>query len=305
MAKMRRNHQRSSKGSSFAVRGFLVTVLLMTFLIYGFLKIGPDYINSNEDLQEEDYREVVIDPEVDYLPKGDSKDIVYHKYYALSYNENNEQADWVAYRLTKKSLQAPNVKRAKNFRPDYNVKTQSAFHRDYSNSGYTRGHLVPAADMAFNQQAMEECFYMSNMSPQIRPFNNGIWRELEEAVRDWAYDNHEIYIVSGPIFYDKQKKYIGQNRVAVPDAFFKAVSDVRSPGQKSIAFIIPHKVSDNHLDEYAMSVDELEEELNLDLFPDAYIDRNEENKIESTHNINDWRVEKWRYNARVEKWNHQ
>ena len=90
-----------------------------------------------------------------------------------------EQAEWVYYSLSQSNLLAPKVPRFDYFNPDPKVKSKSAVHSDYSNSGYTRGHLVPAGDMSYDKQGMKECFYMSNMSPQPRVFNNGIWKELE------------------------------------------------------------------------------------------------------------------------------
>ncbi len=80
----------------------------------------------------------------------------------------------------------PWVDRQGDFRPDDKVKTGSATPADYRSSGYDRGHLVPAADMAFSAEAMSATFVMSNISPQARNFNNGVWRELEELTRSWA-----------------------------------------------------------------------------------------------------------------------
>lgn len=304
MAKFRQNHARHSRGSSFAVRGFIVTIVLFGLLLFGFYKLGSLLELNAPDHQDKEL--ITFDPEkIDFLPEGHDSDVVHHQYYSLGYNEDHEQADWVAYRLTKESIQKPNVEREKQYRPDYNVKSRSAFHRDYSNSGYTRGHLAPAGDMAFNQEAMRESFFMSNMSPQLRSFNNGIWKELEETVRNWAYENEEVFVITGPIFYNRPTKKIGENRVAVPDAFYKAILDITTPSQKSIAFVIPHELSELHLSEYALSVDELELVLGFDVFPDLYLDRNEENQLESAFNLLDWSFDDRKFRARVEKWNHQ
>ena len=75
------------------------------------------------------------------------------------------------------------------------VKTGSARDADYKASGYDRGHLAPAADMGWSTQAMQESFYYSNMSPQLPAFNRGIWKQLEELVRDWAIAEDTILIV--------------------------------------------------------------------------------------------------------------
>ncbi len=287
MAKFRKNHSKSSKGKSFALRGFMVTGILFLLLFFNFYK----YASFDEDSTHNDLQ-ILSDDEINYLPTGSSSQIIRHRYYSLAYNENNEQADWVAYKLTKQSIQIPNVKREREYRKDYKVKTGSAIHSDYSHSGYTRGHLAPAGDMAFNTTAMKESFFMSNMTPQIRAFNNGIWKELEENTRDWAYRNDEIYIVSGPLFNLENPTQIGKNNVAVPDAFYKAILDIKSPSQKSIAFIVPHEKSDIHLSEYAVSIDYLENVCSFNLFPDLYIDEEEEQELESGMDIKlyDYRI---------------
>jgi endonuclease G len=91
------------------------------------------------------------------------------------------------------------TKRKDNFRSDPKVKTGSAALSDYKGSGYDRGHLAPAADFKWSATAMSESFYMSNMSPQVPGFNRGIWKNIESTVRNWAVENDEIYIVTGPV----------------------------------------------------------------------------------------------------------
>ena len=119
-----------------------------------------------------------------YLPSQQSNgQIVHHANYTLQYNEEHEQASWVAYRLTSHHLQNPSTKRKDNFRSDPKVKTGSATLSDYKGSGYDRGHLAPAADFKWSSTAMSESFYMSNMSPQVPGFNRGIWKKLESKIR--------------------------------------------------------------------------------------------------------------------------
>lgn len=143
------------------------------------------------------------------------------------------------------------------------------------------------------------------MTPQSKALNGGIWRELEENVRDWAYDNDELFVVSGPIFHSSNPKRIGKStKVAVPDAFFKALLDIEGNKQKSIGFIIPHERSDKHLKEYAVSVDEIERVTGIELFDDLMED-GIESQLESTFDMQRWRVDKSRFNQRVRHWNNQ
>ncbi len=285
------------------------TVLLIVAIFGGYSFID-DFINSSGSSHSAAYEGSNTQSVSDYTPSFTSTDdsylpsvtgknqLVKHQYYSLSYNEKNEIPEWVAYELTRESLQAKNVKRAKRFNSDPKVKSRSAKHSDYTHSGYTRGHLAPAGDMAFNETAMKECFYMSNMAPQIRPFNNGIWKELEETVRDWAYDKGSLYVVSGPIM-EGISEQIGNNKIGVPKSFYKILLD----GNDGIAFNIPHDRLEDRLETYAMSIDDLERETGIDFFQG--FDDAQEQRFESSYNINKWKFDNKRYRLRVEKWNHE
>ena len=302
MAKFRKNHNAGKGALSTLIRyvAFAIGVVIIMFVLY---------VNS-QNFGENDSSEITYNVpstsesgERYYLPEGGSGEVVHHKYYSLSYSEKDEQAEWVAYELTKKSLQAKNVKRAKKFNADYDVSTRSAFHRDYSHSGYTRGHMAPAGDMAFNEVAMKESFFMSNMSPQTRVFNNGVWKELEEQVRDWAYDDKKIYVVTGPMLNRKRITTIGkQNKVSVPSAFYKVILDIDQPKRKGIAFVIPHEKSEKRLQEYAISIDDLEEELGFDFYADL-ISEDVQTELESNFDVEDWEFDEKRYRSRIEQWN--
>src|SRR5690606_37019502 len=122
------------------------------------------------------------------------------------------------------------------FEKDAAIPTGSADFYDYKGSGYTKGHLVPSADRAWNRKVNEETFLMSNISPQAYHFNGGVWRELEENVRDWARENDRLFIVTGPVIGQSRER-IGSNQVTVPEAFFKAILDLDLPDQKAIAFL--------------------------------------------------------------------
>lgn len=109
-----------------------------------------------------------------FLPTSTTGAIVKHNSFTLSYSEENEQAEWVAYSLSKNDLSKNEHKRP-YFIEDKSVKTESADWRNYKNSGYDRGHLCPAGDRRFSIEAYKETFLTSNISPQDRDFNGGIW----------------------------------------------------------------------------------------------------------------------------------
>ena len=169
-----------------------------------------------------------------YLPtkSNSNNQVVKHTYYTLSYSEPHEQAEWVYYVLTPKMLLG-NVNRTNDFREDLKISTGSAQLKDYKNSGYDKGHLVPANDMRMNNLSMSESFYMSNMSPQFPSFNRGIWKRLETLVNSWAKKT-KIYIVTGGVLTSELSE-IGINGVSVPKYFYKVIYD--SNNNKMIAFV--------------------------------------------------------------------
>lgn len=106
-----------------------------------------------------------------FLPSKNGE-LIKHSYYALSYIEAHEQAEWVYYELDSNLISGA-VSRTNNFREDKSVSTGSATLADYKGASYDRGHLAPAGSMSGNATAMSESFYMSNMSPQHPSFNRG------------------------------------------------------------------------------------------------------------------------------------
>ncbi len=190
-----------------------------------------------------------------------SNTVVHHKYYSLEYSETHEQAKWVFYMLTKDRLPDEKVKRLSNFRYDPLVKTQSANNTHYVSSGYDRGHLVPAADMAFNKEAMYESFYTSNISPQDPALNRGTWRVLESKIRKSVDEGDTIYIVTGPIL-KSVSKLIGN--VAVPKYFYKIVYD--KVNNTMVSYIIPNSGLLGKLSNYIVTTDEVEEITNINFF---------------------------------------
>lgn len=205
--------------------------------------------------------------------------------YALGYRELHEQPAWVIYKLTAEEVQNKVAERFDRFRADPEIPTGSAAPEDYRKSGYDRGHLAPAADMAWSEKAMSESFYMSNMSPQLPAFNRGIWAKLEAQVRAFAVAEQEIYVVTGAILPKEPIITIGINRVTVPTHYYKVIYDL-TPPCKMIGFILPNAKSDRPLQDFAVTVDVVEAATGLDFF--SLVPEVEQEKLESTITINAW-----------------
>lgn len=311
---MSKYNSRSQESGWLPKAGIFAAIMAVLYFGYQFLGTGKPQVPTSSPTahpaQSPDERVETPDPGrpgdsplPDYLPSGGDGMIVSHRYHTLSYNEAHEQANWIAYVLTREQLNQHAVERADEFRQDPAVRTGSATTWDYRGSGYDRGHLVPAADRAFSAEAMEETFLMSNISPQIGPFNKGIWRELEEQTRDWARQHRRLYIVTGPVLSKNPSGTIGDNEVSVPVSYFKVLLDADEPEKKGIAFVIPNDISDIPLRDFAIPIDDAERITGLNFFA-GFLPGEIEN-VERRMDISKWKFDENRYQLRITKWNFQ
>lgn len=147
---------------------------------------------------------------------------------------------------------------------------------------------MPAADMVRDRRSMSESFYLSNMTPQLPAFNRGIWKVLEEKVRDLIRDKGDAYVVTGPLFLtpDSQKT-IGMGKVYVPSHFFKIIvtGDRNNSGSlKAVAFVIPNEsFAASQLNSFIVTIDQVEEESGFDFFHE--IDDVIEDRLESMNRL--------------------
>ncbi len=219
-----------------------------------------------------------------FLPTSTTGQIVHHEGYSLSYSEPHEQAEWVAYELKKTHLSNTNFKRP-YFEIDNAVKTKAAHWRNYKKSGYDRGHLCPAGDRKYSKAAHDETFLTSNVSPQIHAFNAGIWNRLEQKTRYWARKYDGVFVVSGGVLKGNMKT-IGEEKVSVPNQFYKVIIDNNSGKTKLLAFLLPHKESNKPLYEYVVSVDKIEALTGIDFFPE--LDDAKEKRLEASNSYKNW-----------------
>ena len=206
------------------------------------------------DTSVDNSTELIMDETFNFLPSSTSRAIYEHKGYTLSYVEEHEQAEWVAYYLQSSDFSSVNYDRP-YFNQDPLVSTKSADWRNYKNSGYNKGHLCPAGDRKSTYKLYEETFLTSNASPQLYDFNAGIWNRLEQKTRYWAEKNKGVYVVTGGVLGENLKT-IGKENVSVPKYFYKIL--LTKDGKNMIGFLLPHKNSEKALYEFVVSVDSIE-----------------------------------------------
>jgi len=221
------------------------------------------------------------------IPSTNGNQIVKHFAYTLQYNEEHEQADWVAYVLTRDEVLSDSFPRTDDFREDPEIISQTANSADYSGSGYDRGHLAPAGDMKWSETAMSESFYYSNMSPQTPGLNRGKWETLESQVRTWADNYGTLYIATGGVLKSGLTT-IGANKVSVPQMYYKVILDYDN--QKAIGFIMKNMSLTNSLISYSVSVDSVEAVTGIDFFPN--LPDVIETTVEKETNFSKWNFSK-------------
>lgn len=195
--------------------------------------------------------------------------IVFHTGHTLSYDTENLIPFWVAYELKDTELEGDAV-RAGSFQPDPSPELAGytlAQHKNYTNSGWVRGHMVPAGDLKYSQKAMDDSFYTSNVCPMNKNFNEGDWKRLEEKIRNWAKAYNTVYVVTGPIILDNKYGKVGTSKITVPDAFWKAVLMQIDGQYYASGFLMYNEPSKKRkLREYAITVSDLESFIGRKLF---------------------------------------
>lgn len=211
------------------------------------------------------------------LPPLSFEETIKRNYYELEYDEFHEQAKWVYYKLDSTNIQG-DATRKDNFKEDSLIKSFSAGLEDYKGSGYDRGHMCPAGSMKISQKAMDDTFFMSNISPQKPEFNRGIWKNLEQLIRNWVHEYKELHVVTGPILKGKLNGTIGENNVSVPNFFYKVIYTPYDGG-RMIGFILENNELNNALESYAYTVDKIQNLTSIDFFYE--LDNIYENTLES------------------------
>ncbi len=206
--------------------------------------------------------------------------------FVIGYSEWRRAPLWAAFRASKIGDERGGT------RPDhFSQDARTLFEvesDDYRNSGYDRGHLAPnyLISRLYGHKAQQASFLMSNIAPQSRRLNQLLWQRLEEAEADVVAPRvGELWVLTGPVYGGGRRLVSG---VEIPDAFFRIWLDVRS--HSVLAFLVPQEVcGDEPLDDYLVSVDEIEQRTGLDFF--AGLDDIAETALEAALDAAGWQIE--------------
>jgi endonuclease G, mitochondrial len=120
--------------------------------------------------------------------------------YALSYSRSKGIPNWVSWRLVAGDLAPQGTsKRQNDFRADPDLPSgwKATLPKDYTGSGFDRGHLTNSEDRSSNPTDNSATFLMTNIMPQAPDNNREVWVDLEKYCRKLVRAGKELYIIAG------------------------------------------------------------------------------------------------------------
>lgn len=214
-----------------------------------------------------------------------SEIILQRRGYDVSYNQNMRLPNWVAWHLTSDHIEGEARRPSNAWQEDLEVPIPRANSDDYRGNGWSRGHMCPAGDNKWDAEAMYETFLYTNICPQDARLNSGDWNEIEIQCRKWAQKYGDIYIVCGPVLYNKVYRTIGLNQVVVPAAFFKVVLCFNG-APKGIAFLCRNEGENHKIADYVTTISQVEQITGINFFPSLPIEIAD--KVKNKADINEW-----------------
>lgn len=234
--------------------------------------------------------------------------------YALEWNDAMKHSAWVAFVFDTVTKQ-DNVKRTDAWNVDPKLPKEMQVDNEWhKGDGFDRGHICASEDRVYFKEANEQTFYYSNMSPQINDFNSGFWLSVENQIRKWGraipnvYD--KVYITKGGTLNRLLKNFTGTiadpngivpatnaggftvKGLACPQYYFAAILSEKNGVYHAIAFLVEHKEglpkkpTATEMQQYLVSIDELEAFSGIDFFCNLPDDL--ENQVESSYVLTDW-----------------
>ena len=273
------------------------------------------------------YKTITLDPNYEHTKWGvEPTDMLYEfAAYTTSFDSTDDNdgdgtgeswgiPEWVAYEVKKETNKSASSYKRPKWMTDTAMNSAGIVPNDdtYKVSGtgdlkevkgnyrFVRGHMCPknAADrMGLN--AGWNTHTVLNAVPQLQWQNNGIWKKLEKKVTEWADTLDRVWVICGPVFFQKTPAvWLGQKdevRAAVPDALYKIIiqefDDHGKPGVKTLAFLIPNVLpkEEDELPEFLTNIRRLQELTGLS-FLTALPDAEREFELDRNSNLSDREV---------------
>ncbi len=264
---------------------YAAVFLLIIGIAYFWNKLSPGAIDPKFDTPQEEESQINL-KDLDKVKSAKDLPSIIKEYegFTVDFNPKNKTPNYVAWTLQGDETEGA-IGRSNKFWTDSELEGCPDT-RDYSRSGYDRGHMCPAGEQKWSDEAMHHSFVMANICPQKHELNTGAWKTLEDKERIWAKRDSAIVIVAGPIYDSSDKETIGKSKVRVPSAFFKVLLAPYATPMRAIGFVYPNMRCDGNMASYAVSVDDVEKMTGFDFF--AALPDDIESDIESIVPFKDW-----------------
>lgn len=143
---------------------------------------------------------------------------------------------------------------------------------EINRNGFVRGHIVASYDRVYSQDANEQTFYYSNISPMYSKFNTGAWSDCEGLVQGWGRNSgfcDTLYVVKGGTIREGEYRTVG-TCPTVPNYYYMALLCLKNNTYKAIGLVFKHENGESQTQ--VCSINTLEEFTGIDFFcniPDA------------------------------------
>lgn len=158
--------------------------------------------------------------------------------FVVGYDNARMDPLWVSYRVTTPVQSGSG--RSRSWKTD--TRTTARVSDDdfkYTDGDYDRGHMAPKAAMyrSYGQSAVDDTYTLTNACPQRHAFNDGVWGDLEDLVREeYSVALDEVWVVCGPVFDNSNGRAVlvkdhahadlPQKPVEIQDAFYCVLVDL-------------------------------------------------------------------------------
>jgi endonuclease G len=167
--------------------------------------------------------------------------LLHKRSFDICYSYEDKTPKIVIYKLSDENLNKNHYSRKHlYFKVDYEIPIKyRSYSKDYSHTGFDRGHNIASADRNYNKTLQKETFLMSNIAPQRPNLNRRLWAKIERFVRLQAFKYKNISVITGncgTLGTLGKKKH----NVNIPAWWYKIIF---LPNHKTISFLAPNSNS--------------------------------------------------------------
>lgn len=195
-----------------------------------------------------------------FINKINCDQIINKSIYTSCYDYNYKSSLYIAYELDGKLVNKTNLKKRNSFYTEKNLPKKYRSHtKDYTHSGYDRGHLASDASFDYDKKTVRKTYSMINVIPQAPNVNRKTWLKVERYERLIATKLGSVNVINGIIFDNKPMK-IGKNQISVPAAFWKMIYNDNKNFKKCFYYKndLDAKIKDDKLKHHIISCKKIE-----------------------------------------------